>query len=88
MSSPDDDLTLDCRTCVAANTTACSECVVNHLLANDDGPIRFVPTPAAEVLDHTDRAIALFGKAGLLDAEPVFVPASEFDTVEVPLPAR
>ena len=38
-----DDFTLDCRTCVAANTTACEDCIVNHLLANDAGPIDFVP---------------------------------------------
>lgn len=43
----DDDLTLDCATCLAANTTACSECIVSHLLANDDGPIGLEPVPIA-----------------------------------------
>lgn len=72
-----DDLVLDCRTCVAANTTACSDCIVQHLIANDSGPIDFVPAP---VVTATDRAVQLFAKAGLLDDEPTFVAYAEFDS--------
>lgn len=86
MSSAD-DLTLDCQTCVATNTTACGECVVNHLLANDAGPIDFVPTPhttAVEPPSETQRAVELFAKAGLLDEEPCFVSSAEFESAGVP----
>ena len=48
-NDPDTDLRLDCQTCLAANTTACNDCVVTHLLANDDGPIEFVTTGIAPV---------------------------------------
>ena len=34
---------IQCGTCVAAGTTACTDCIVTHLLANDDGPVDFVP---------------------------------------------
>src|SRR6056297_2915839 len=34
---------IECGTCVAAGTTACTDCIVTHLLANDDGPVDFVP---------------------------------------------
>lgn len=79
------DFALDCSTCVAANTTACGDCVVNHLLANDAGPIDFVPTPRREpVVSETERVVALFAKAGLLDAEPQFVSFSEFESGLVP----
>lgn len=49
--NPRDDLTLDCTTCLAANTTACSDCIVTHLLANDDGPIELRPVQPAAVVD-------------------------------------
>ncbi|MFK7918278.1 MAG: hypothetical protein AB8G14_09400 [Ilumatobacter sp.] len=77
----DDDLVLDCRTCVAVNTTACSDCVVHHLIANDAGPIEFVPAP---VVSASQRAVQLFAKAGMLDDEPSFVSYSEFESGVVP----
>jgi hypothetical protein len=71
-----DDVILDCRTCVASNTTACSECVVSHLLANDAGPINFVPIALSR---DVDRVVALFGAAGLLDHEPRWVNVADFE---------
>ncbi len=81
----DTDFALDCATCVAANTTACGDCVVQHLLANDAGPIDFVPraTPVVLISD-TARVIELFAKAGMLDDEPHFVALSEFESGSVP----
>lgn len=76
-----DDLVLDCRTCVAANTTACNDCIVHHLIANDSGPIEFIPAP---VITATERAVQLFAKAGLLDDEPVFVAVADFESGAVP----
>jgi hypothetical protein len=38
-----DDLTIECATCPATGTTACGDCIVTHLLANDDGPIEYTP---------------------------------------------
>jgi hypothetical protein len=74
-----DDVIVDCRTCVASNTTACNECVVSHLLANDAGPIDFVPTPSSELPNDVGRAVALLTAAGLLDAEPCWVAAGDFE---------
>jgi hypothetical protein len=78
-----DDFTLDCHTCVAANTTACEGCVVQHLLANDAGPIEFVPTSrsraARSEASVTADVVGLFAKAGLLDGDPNFVPYDEFE---------
>jgi hypothetical protein len=79
-----DDITLDCHTCVAANTTACEGCIVNHLLANDAGPIDFVPTPQPRIVSATERVVDLFAKAGLLDDDPHFVPYFEFESLDVP----
>ncbi len=45
MFDDDDALTIDCDTCVATGTTACNDCVVGHVLANEDGPIGLVLTP-------------------------------------------
>lgn len=84
----DEMIGLDCATCVAANTTACGECVVTHVLANDAGPIELVvvagsdevATPgAAADADPVDRAIGLFAKAGLVDDRPCFVDPAAFD---------
>ncbi len=83
----DIDLALDCSTCVAANTTACGDCVVHHLLANDAGPIEFVPAPTSrrnEPVSETARVVDLLAQAGLLDAEPQFVAYSEFESAGVP----
>ena len=48
---------IECDTCVATGTTACSECIVTHLLANDDGPIDLVTVPVAAPVSATDRVV-------------------------------
>lgn len=68
--------TIECTTCPAVGTTACSDCVVTHLLANDDGPIEL--HVVEQVPDADERAIELFRRAGMLDDEPVFVPVADF----------
>ncbi len=73
------DISIECGTCVATGTTACADCVVTHLLANDDGPIDLVTVPIAAPMSVHDRAIALFQRAGLLDDPVEFVPVSEFE---------
>ena len=83
-----DDITLDCRTCVAVNTTACEDCIVNHLLANDAGPIDFVPTSRRSDVSDTDRVVDLFASAGLLDDDSHSVPFAAFESVDVPQLAR
>ena len=75
-----DDLVLDCRTCVAANTTACSDCLVHHLLANDAGPIEFVPNPSRRQPSDAEHAVALFAKAGLIDEPVNWVTMAEFES--------
>ncbi len=81
----DIDFALDCTTCVAANTSACGDCVVHHLLANDAGPIEFLPNPQrAPIMTETSRVIDLFDKAGLLGDDPQFVAYSEFESGVVP----
>lgn len=83
----DNDLTMDCATCVAAGTTACGDCVVTHLLANDDGPIDFVVAPVISIAAATDRAVELFAAAGMLDDPPVFVPVADFEhALAAPVP--
>lgn len=74
------DISIECGTCVATGTTACADCIVTHLLANDDGPIDLVTVAVAAPLSVTDRAIALFCSAGLLDDPIEFVSAAEFET--------
>lgn len=83
-----DDFSLDCSTCVAVNTTACGECVVQHLLANDAGPIEFVPAPRRIAVSETERAVELFTRAGLLDSEPHFVAFGEFESFDTPQMSR
>ena len=73
------DISIECGTCVATGTTACADCIVTHLLANDDGPIDLVTVPIAAPMSAHDRAIALFQRAGLLDDPVEFVPVSEFE---------
>lgn len=77
------DLTIECGTCVAAGTTACTDCVIGHLLANDDGPIDFVPVPVGPPRSAADvaveRAIDLFVSAGLVDDPVQFVDPAEFE---------
>ncbi len=85
--SDSDSFSIECGTCVATGTTACTDCVVAHLLANDDGPIDFVPValgtsrsaPDTEQERMCARAIALFERAGLLDDPVQFVPLAEFE---------
>ena len=74
-----DHVSIDCATCVAAGTTACGDCVVAHLLANDDGPIDYVVAPVIAITSPVDRAVELFAAAGLLDDPPVWVPSEEFE---------
>jgi hypothetical protein len=85
--SDSDSFSIECGTCVATGTTACTDCVVAHLLANDDGPIDFVPVALGASRSAPDteqelacaRAIALFDRAGLLDDPVQFVPLAEFE---------
>jgi len=70
---------LECGTCVATGTTACADCVVAHLLANDDGPIEYVPVTVGRPRTAADRAIDLFAQAGLLDDPVQFVAVAEFE---------
>jgi hypothetical protein len=73
------DFSIECGTCVAIGTTACADCIVTHLLANDDGPIDLVTVPVATPPSVTDRAIALFRSAGLVDDPVEFVSIVEFE---------
>ncbi|MEM8618413.1 MAG: hypothetical protein AAGF73_01695 [Actinomycetota bacterium] len=72
-----DGFSIDCEDCPAVSTTACADCVVGHVIANDDGPIALrvaAPTSARE------RAIELFRNAGMLDDEPQTVDPQEFES--------
>ncbi|HYN32419.1 MAG TPA: hypothetical protein VES40_07325 [Ilumatobacteraceae bacterium] len=70
---------IECDTCVATGSTACAECIVTHLLANDDGPIDLVTVRVDAPVSGTDRAVALFQRAGLLDDPAEFVSLVEFE---------
>jgi hypothetical protein len=76
-------ISIECGTCVATGTTACTDCIVTHLLANDDGPIDLVTTPVAQPVEApsspTERAVALFRRAGLVDDPVVFVSVADFE---------
>lgn len=73
------DISIECGTCVATGTTACADCIVTHLLANDDGPIDLVTVPVSAPMSVTDRAIALFRSAGLVDDPIEFVSVAAFE---------
>jgi hypothetical protein len=73
------DISIECDTCVATGTTACADCIVTHLLANDDGPIDLVTVPIAAPVTAADRAVGLFRRAGLLDDPIVFVDVADFE---------
>ena len=73
------DISIECGTCVATGTTACADCIVTHLLANDDGPIDLITVAIAAPLSVTDRAIALFRSAGLVDDPVEFVTVADFE---------
>ena len=73
---------IECGTCVAANTSACSDCIVNYVLANDAGPVEFVPVPVP-VSTHDERVdatVRLFVRAGLVDDPVVFLTSREFES--------
>jgi hypothetical protein len=80
------DLSIECGTCVASGTTACADCVVTHLLANDDGPIDFVTVPVAAPTTPEQRAIELFRRSGLLDDPVQFVAVADFEAGVVARP--
>ena len=85
-----DDFSIDCKTCIGAGTTACNDCFVTHLLANDDGPIDYVPVALIEVPrvpDPQEVAVSLFVRAGLLDEPVHLVPLDEFEAYGVPVHA-
>jgi hypothetical protein len=79
----DTPISIECGTCVAVGTTACTDCIVTHLLANDDGPIDLVTVPVPVAVDRpatpADRAVELFRRAGLLDDPVEFVAVAEFE---------
>lgn len=75
------DISIECGTCVATGTTACADCIVTHLLANDDGPIDLVTVPIVAPITAVDRAVGLFRRAGLLDDPVVFVDVADFERV-------
>jgi len=77
------EISIECGTCVATGTTACADCIVTHLLANDDGPIDLVAVAVAAPLSVTDRAIALFQSAGLVSDPVEFASAEEFERAAV-----
>ena len=80
-NTPDEPtLSVECETCVAIGTTACTDCVVTHLLANDDGPVPVeVVTPAERERADIDRAVSLFVAAGLVDDPVEFVDVADFE---------
>lgn len=72
-------LAIECGTCVATGTTACTDCLVTHLIANDDGPIDYVTVSVDRPRTAVDRAIDLFERAGLLDDPVQFVAVADFE---------
>ncbi len=75
--------TIECDTCVASNTSACGDCIVSFVLANDAGPIEFVPAPepveVRPLPGTVDAAVELFVRAGLVDEPVVYVSVAEFE---------
>lgn len=80
-------LTIECGTCLAAGTTACTDCLMTHLIANDDGPIEYMTVACDGPRSTVDRAIELFASAGLLDDPVRFATPAEFDS-EMAVPVR
>ncbi len=70
---------IECGTCVATGTTACADCIVTHLLANDDGPIDLEVVPVTLPLSVTARTVELFRRAGLVDDPVEFVSVADFE---------
>ena len=75
-----DYFSIECGTCLASGTTACSDCVVTHFLANDDGPIDFLTVVLDSPLSREERAVALFERADLLDDPVEYVPLDVFES--------
>ena len=67
---------------VRALRISSGDCIVTHLLANDDGPIDYVVAPVIAIASPAERAVELLAAAGLLDDPPVFVPYEEFEGAE------
>ena len=84
--SDHDRTTIECATCPAVGTTACNDCIVTHLVANDDGPIEL--HVVERIGDPAGRAIELFRRAGMIDDEPVLVPVDDFEAAAVRHRAR
>jgi hypothetical protein len=76
---------IECGTCVAHATTACADCIVTHVLANDDGPIELVTVAVEAPTTPEQRAIELFARAGLLDDPVEFVVLSDFEAGVAPV---
>ena len=76
-----EQFTIECGTCLAAGTTACNECVLTHLLANDDGPIDLLAVRLDAPVGPQARAVALFQRAGLVDDPVEFVPIDTFEAL-------
>ncbi len=74
------DISIECGTCVATGTTACADCIVTHLLANDDGPIDLVTVPVDAPVSALERAVELFRRAGLVGDPVEWVSLAEFET--------
>jgi hypothetical protein len=70
---------IECGTCVAADTSACSDCIVNYVLANDAGPVEFVPVHVGPHDERVDATVRLFVRAGLVDDPVVFLSSREFE---------
>lgn len=86
-----DDFSIDCNTCIGAGTTACTDCIVTHLFANDDGPIDYVPvqlTVVPSIPDPEDVAIEMLQRVGLIGVMPEFVPLDEFRSHGAPVAVR
>ena len=71
---------IECGTCVAASTSACSDCIVNYVLANDAGPVEFVPVHLGGHDERVDATVRLFVRAGLVDDPVVFLTSREFES--------
>ncbi len=81
---------IECSTCVAANTSACSDCIVSYVLANDAGPVEFVPVEFLPVEflpvhieahdERVDATVRLFIRSGLVDDPVVFLTSREFES--------
>jgi hypothetical protein len=52
-------LTIDCSTCVLADTSACADCLVNFIVGRQPGE-------AVRIAPEEERAVRLLGRAGLV----------------------